>query len=141
MKRYEEIAAVFKKDRNFNKHLNSPYAKPNHWGIAELKRDISETKRQLEISTAKEVKERGLQRVKVGEMEITVEAVQLLESLNICTSWKSHTKTRRLSKINSFSFKKCKKKIKKIFYAVLLRMNSRSAFPCFCDFGMKESTQ
>jgi len=77
MKRYEEIAAVFKKDRNFNKHLNSPYAKPNHWGIAELKRDISETKRQLEISTAKEVKERGLQRVKVGEMEITVEAVQL----------------------------------------------------------------
>jgi Ca2+-binding EF-hand superfamily protein len=77
MKRYEEIAAVFKKDRNFNKHFNSPYAKPNHWGIAELKRDISETKRQLEISTAKEVKERGLQRVKVGEMEITVEAVQL----------------------------------------------------------------
>jgi Ca2+-binding EF-hand superfamily protein len=77
MKRYDEITAVFKKDRNFNKHLNSPYAKPSHWGIAELKRDIAEKKRQLAISTAKEVKERGLQRVKVGEMEITVEAVQL----------------------------------------------------------------
>jgi len=64
MKRYEEIAAVFKKDRNFNKHLNSPYAKPNHWGIAELKRDISETKRQLEISTAKEVKENFQQKLK-----------------------------------------------------------------------------
>merc|ERR1719447_39367 len=75
MKRYEEIAAVFKKDRNFNKHLNSPYAKPNHWGIAELKRDIADTKRQLEIS--KEVKEHGPRRVKVGEMEITVEAVEL----------------------------------------------------------------
>merc|ERR1711990_113727 len=45
MKRYDEITAVFKKDRNFNKHLNSPYAKPSHWGIAELKRDIAENKR------------------------------------------------------------------------------------------------
>ena len=49
---------------SFNKHLNSPYAKPNHWGIAELKRDISETKRQLEISTAKEVKENFQQKLK-----------------------------------------------------------------------------
>ena len=57
--------------------MNSPYAKPFHWGIAELKRDIAEKKKQLAISTAKEVKERGLRRVKVGEMEITVEAVQL----------------------------------------------------------------
>ena len=44
--------------------MNSPYAKPNHWGIAELKRDISETKRQLEISTAKEVKENFQQKLK-----------------------------------------------------------------------------
>ena len=57
--------------------MNSPYAKPSHWGIAELKRDIAEKKRQLAISTAKELKERGPQRVKVGEMEITVEAVEL----------------------------------------------------------------
>lgn len=53
----EEISAVFKKDKNFNKHLNSPYAKLDHWGIAELKRDIADKKRQLEVRVAKEVKE------------------------------------------------------------------------------------
>ena len=48
-----EVITVF----SLNKHLNSPYAKTSNWGIAELKRDIAEKKRQLAISMAKEVKE------------------------------------------------------------------------------------
>jgi len=79
IQRYKEIARKYRKDQSFQKYLGSPYAKPNKWGIGELRRDIEkrrEEKRSSEKAT-KDKKENSLKRVKVREMEITVEAVPL----------------------------------------------------------------
>jgi len=78
IQRYKEIAHKYRKDQSFQKHLGSPYAKPNKWGIAELRRDIEKRQEKRSSETAtKDKKVLPLKRVKVREMEITVEAVPL----------------------------------------------------------------
>lgn len=80
IQRYKEIAHKYAKDESFEKYLGSPYAKPNKWGIAELRRDIKqrrEEKMSLQKATTDKKENPPLKRVKVREMEITVEAVPL----------------------------------------------------------------
>jgi len=76
LKRYKEIAHQYMKDQSFKKYLDSPYAKPNKWGIDELKRDIEAHEKQSPTKP-KTTKEKKVVRVKVRELEITVEAVPL----------------------------------------------------------------
>merc|ERR1711970_149287 len=77
MRRYKEIALRYRRDQSFKQYLDSPYAKPNKWGIAELKRNIKSRKhcsREAELNKGTKKK---LQRVKVRQMDITVECVPL----------------------------------------------------------------
>jgi len=78
MRRYKEIALRYRRDQSFKQYLDSPYAKPNKWGIAELKRNIKsrKTTQQHQQQLNKGVK-KNLERVKVRQMEITVDVVPL----------------------------------------------------------------
>jgi len=76
IKRYKIIAHQYRKDQSFKKYLDSPYAKPNRWGIGELKRDIQLLEQKVNYKP-KTTKEPKLARVKVAQMAITVEAVPL----------------------------------------------------------------
>merc|ERR1712062_706890 len=79
MRRYKEIALRYRRDQSFKQYLDSPYAKPNKWGINELRRNIKSRKTRdvIELNKGTEKNFKNLERVKIRQMEITVEAVPL----------------------------------------------------------------
>jgi len=56
---------------------DSPYAKPNMWGVNELKRDLAKQKCLAKTNTKSEMVLKKAKRVKVREMQVTVKAVPL----------------------------------------------------------------
>jgi len=77
MRRYKEIALRYRRDQSFKQYLDSPYAKPNKWGIAELKQNIQARKNRNREAELNKGSKKKLERVKVRQMEITVECVPL----------------------------------------------------------------
>lgn len=78
MKRYKNILRrKYKIESRYEE--GSPYAKPNMWGVNELRRDIESKKKQRkQFKTVKPDNSHGKpERVKVREMQITVNAVPL----------------------------------------------------------------
>merc|ERR1711970_802461 len=70
MRRYKEIALRYRRDQSFKQYLDSPYAKPNKWGIAELRRNIKSRKTRdvIELNKGTEKNFKNLERVKIRQM-------------------------------------------------------------------------